>query len=150
VSQEIVFNLTIDPKDPSLLIANNKEYRYSQAKIYGDTLRYYKAGVQLEHIDADIVELALSVKIGSKSDLIKRSGRKYCVKFNAKLVSILFKGTIYDKFSSKIEFELLDLLSCEVDNKTGGVVITGFLDPKLDMQTFEIGYPLGQPTLVND
>ena len=145
---EIVFNLTINPKDPSLLIANNNEFRYTQAKIYGDVLRYYKAGIAIKHVEFNDVELSLSVKLGSKGDLIKRDRSRYCVVFNSKLNSILFNGETYKEFPNKIEFELLSISACEINNKTGEVLLTGTMDPKLDMQTFIIGYPLGQTELV--
>ena len=150
MTREIVFNLTINPNDPSLSIAQNNEFRYTQAKVYNEILRYYKAGVYMKHIEFNDVELILSVKINSKHDLIKRDGRKYCVTFPSKLESILFNGVTYESFPTKIEFELLAMTVCEINNKTGEVLITGTMDPKLDTQLFEIGYPLGQPTLIKD
>lgn len=148
MAHRVIFNLTINPKDPSLLIANNNEFRYTQAKIYDNILRYYRAGVSIKHIELNDIELLLSVKLGSKGGLIKRDKSRYCVIFNAKLVSIYFNGKYYEQFPNKIEFELLDIISCEINNETGEVLITGTMDPKLDTQTFEIGYSLGQLALI--
>ena len=148
MAHEIVFNLTMNPNDPSLFIAQNNEFRYTQAKLYNDILRYYKAGAYMKHIEFNDVELVLSVKLNSKHGLIKRDGRKYCVTFLSKLKSILFNGVTYEDFPTKIEFELLAMNICEVNTKTGDVLITGTMDPKLDTQTFEIGYPIGQLKLI--
>lgn len=149
MQNEVKLSINIDKSDPAIAILYNNEYRYSQAKTYGDTLRYYKAGVTFEHIGGNEIEISFSIKLGSKGDRIRIDGRRCCVPFKAIIKSLSFKDNIYTEFNGKIGFDLFAIHTCLLDKTTGEISINGTMDPKLDTQTFAIGYPLGQPTLVN-
>lgn len=149
----INMSLTINNKEP-LKLLTHVTYRYSQALLKNDVLRYFKAGVVLKDSDIDYehVQILFStkrLKPGAQNNpYIRKVGHKIYVPLLAKIDEIDFEDEKYIEFQRRVGIELITIYSCEIDINSGKVVISGEIDSELSMSTFEIGYPIGQPKLV--
>lgn len=153
MAHPISISLTITDKEP-LKLLTHVTYRYSQALLRNNTLRYFKAGVMLKDgdIDYEHIKILFSTKRVSKPDneYVRKTGHKTHITCVAKVDEIKFKGNTYVEFSRRIGIELITIDSCEIDITTGKVFILGDMDSELSMSTFEFSYPLGQPKLIKD
>jgi len=142
---KIYADLIVEPKTHnSLLILCNNKYRYSQAKLHSDTIRYYKSGVSLFHAGDNEIDIRLSCKMNSDNEYIEKNGRKHQVSYRAIITKLVFDNIEYTTFPNKIGFDSFAIEMFILDTKTGKISITADVDMILDTKTFKIIFPIGQ------